>query len=88
MTVVLVIVTGTIVASSGPHWVGLLLLVATIVVALVAMGESTGNKSNPSEIRSIARGKLRCWPFETESDFQAVREGRDPFETAERETFD
>ena len=87
-TVVLVIATGTIVESSGPHWVGLVLIAATIIVALVATGESTTGTSNPERIRSIAEGKLRCWPFETEDDLRAVLEGRDPFEAAERETLD
>ena len=87
VSVILIVVAGTIFAVLGWSPFGLGLLVLTAIVAWLSTHAGMMAAFNPPKIRSMADGYLRLWPFESETDYRAVLEGRDPFEAAERETF-
>jgi hypothetical protein len=85
--VVLIIVVGTIFAVLGWEYVGLALLLLTVIVAGASIQDfEAGVKENPRKVRDMVDGDLKHWPFELAGDYLAVKEGKDPFAAADSET--
>ena len=57
-----------------------LTVVVPVIVVLWFLVEGNVRSATQRRIESMASGKLHPWPFESERDMSAVRQGRDPFE--------
>jgi len=85
--VVLIVATGTIFAVLGWSYVGFALLVLTMIVAFLSIpARGVSSKENWEKVQAMIDGDLKHWPFESEEDLLAVREGKDPMEAAGAET--
>ena len=87
LTVVLVFLSGTVIAVLVNGLIGGILILTPLAGAVISIPASgVTSKADPSKIQSMVKGNLKYWPFEFEGDFQAVKEGIDPFEAAEAHT--
>jgi hypothetical protein len=79
VTVALIVATGAVFASLSWGWLGLVLMLLTLLVALLsAPARGMTAQRDPEKIELMVCGELWHWPFESEEDMWAVMDGRDP----------